>query len=93
MRRPHPDEVVTVRFHAQGTFHIVGREHGRQLKKLWQEFGVAPWMRDRTPLIFYGEQLIAAVGTFVTREGRPESEDAAWRIVWHPASSSSLTCS
>ena len=93
VRRPHPDEAVTVRFHAQGTFHIVGREHGRQLKKLWQEFGVAPWMRDRTPLIFYGEQLIAAVGTFVTREGRPESEDAAWRIVWHPASSSSLTCS
>ncbi|MFP1925657.1 tRNA lysidine(34) synthetase TilS [Lonsdalea quercina] len=86
VRQPYPDEAVTVRFHAQGKFHIVGREHGRQIKKLWQELGVAPWLRERTPLIFYGEQLIAAVGTFVTREGRPESEDTVWHIVWHPAS-------
>ncbi|OSN00005.1 tRNA lysidine(34) synthetase TilS [Lonsdalea populi] len=90
VRRPYPDEAVTVRFHAQGKFHIVGRDHGRQLKKLWQESGVAPWMRERTPLIFYGERLIAAMGTFVTREGRPESENAAWRIVWHPASLPSM---
>ncbi|MDF7666517.1 tRNA lysidine(34) synthetase TilS [Orbaceae bacterium ESL0727] len=68
-RRPKKDEQVTVRFHAQGRFHIVGRSGSRTIKKLWQEHAVPPWMRSRIPLIFYNEQLIAAVNCFVTTEG------------------------
>ncbi|MCB5645751.1 tRNA lysidine(34) synthetase TilS [Bifidobacterium breve] len=26
-----------------------------------------PWLRDTTPLLFYGETLIAAAGVFVTQ--------------------------
>ncbi|VFS67357.1 tRNA(Ile)-lysidine synthase [Raoultella planticola] len=61
---------VTVRFRASGNLHIVGRHGGRKLKKIWQELGVAPWRRDTTPLLFYGETLIAAADSlFVTCEG------------------------
>ncbi len=69
IRPPAEGERVTVRFSASGTLHIVGRAGGRKLKKIWQERGVPPWRRDTTPLLFYGETLIAAAGEFVTQEG------------------------
>ena len=53
--------------------HIVGRHGGRKLKKIWQELGVPPWLRDTTPLLFYGETLITAVGVFVTVDGTCEA--------------------
>ncbi|MCX8960793.1 tRNA lysidine(34) synthetase TilS [Erwinia psidii] len=74
-------EKVSVRFQAQGKFHIVGRAGSRSLKKLWQELGVPPWQRGRIPMIFYDDQLIAAVGIFVTREGDP-GMGPHWQICW-----------
>ena len=82
LRPPLLSEAVTVRFQARGTFHIVGRAGSRPLKKLWQEAGVPPWQRERIPLIFYDERLIAAVGVFVTREGAAASADGGWHICW-----------
>lgn len=81
IRAPYDNEPVTVRFKASGQFHIVGRERGRSLKKIWQESGIPPWLRERTPLLFYGEQLIAALGVFVTREGIA-TEQSCWRVDW-----------
>ena len=69
IRLPKPDEQVTIRFKACGILHIVGRHGGRKLKKIWQEYNIPPWLRDTTPLLFYGETLIAAAGVFVTQEG------------------------
>ncbi len=74
LRLPQYDEPVTVRFRASGTLHIVGRNGGRKIKKIWQELNVAPWRRDATPLLFYGETLVAAAGVFVTREGEADRE-------------------
>lgn len=81
VRAPYKDEQVSVRFHAPGNWHIVGRDRGRSLKKLWQELSVPPWHRDTTPLLFYGEQLIAAPGIFVTRQGQAQDQ-ACWHIDW-----------
>jgi len=74
LRLPRGDEPVTVRFRASGTLHIVGRNGGRKIKKIWQELNVAPWRRDTTPLLFYGETLVAAAGVFVTLEGTADTE-------------------
>ncbi|ENL6903876.1 tRNA lysidine(34) synthetase TilS [Enterobacter ludwigii] len=73
VRLPEPGEPVTVRFKAGGLLHIVGRNGGRKLKKIWQESNVPPWRRDTTPLLFYGETLIAAAGVFITQEGWAET--------------------
>jgi tRNA(Ile)-lysidine synthase len=72
VRIPADDEIVSVRFKAPGMLRIVGRNGSRKLKKIWQELGVAPWLRDTTPLLFYGETLIAAAGQFVTQDGLAE---------------------
>lgn len=79
VRPPRPDEQVTVRFGLQGHYHICGRDRGRSAKKLWQECGVAPWLRERTPLLWYNDTLIAAVGVFVTKEG--EADEAKLMIM------------
>ncbi len=82
IRPPKQNERVSVRFGLQDTIKIVGRTHSRQSKKIWQELGVAPWMRSRTPLIYYNEELIAAVGCFVTEEGMMPEEQSGIAIHW-----------
>ncbi|THD52017.1 tRNA lysidine(34) synthetase TilS [Enterobacteriaceae bacterium ML5] len=84
-RQPRAGESVSVRFQAQGNIEKVGRDRARQAKKLWSELGVPPWQRERIPLIYYNEQLIAAPGWFITRQAVASSHDAQWRIVWSAA--------
>lgn len=78
VRTPHADEAVTVRFKARGLQYIAGRDRGRSLKKIWQELNIPPWQRETTPLLFYGEQLVAAVGIFVTKQGQASDGDSWW---------------
>ncbi|MCX2588161.1 MULTISPECIES: tRNA lysidine(34) synthetase TilS [Proteus] len=85
VRAPSKDEKVTVRFGlTQASLRIVGREHARHSKKIWQELDVAPWRRTRIPLIYYNDTLIAAIDTFVTFEGKATSEHAI-TIEWRKA--------
>ena len=61
-----------------------GQAHTKKLKKLLQDEGVVPWMRDRLPLVFAGDELVAVAdlwvaagatsepGTTVRWAGRPE---------------------
>ncbi len=81
LRLPRHDEPVNIRFQAQGDVHIVGRDRGRSIKKLWQELAIPPWQRERTPMIFYGEHLIAVPGLFVTRDGDAGQRES-WRVSW-----------
>ncbi|MFZ4212558.1 tRNA lysidine(34) synthetase TilS [Pantoea endophytica] len=83
LRQPAADEAITIRFQAQGYYHIQGRAGGREMKKLWQELGVAPWQRERIPLIYFNQTLISAPGLFITREGAASNEQG-WQAVWSP---------
>ena len=51
---------IQVRFrHGGEEFQPLGQSHTRKLKKLLQEEGVVPWMRDRLPLVYAGDELVA----------------------------------
>jgi tRNA(Ile)-lysidine synthetase-like protein len=39
-----------------------GRAGAHRLKKLFQERGIPPWLRDRVPLIYKHDQLVEVVG-------------------------------
>jgi tRNA(Ile)-lysidine synthase len=54
--------------------------HTRKLKKLLQENGIVPWMRERLPLIYAGDQLVAVADLWVAAEAASEPGTA---IVWH----------
>lgn len=81
-RAPLPNEQVTIRFGLKGNIKIIGRQHARRSKKLWQELGVAPWLRERTPLIYYNDELIAAVGVFITQSGQSIQGQSELKIKW-----------
>jgi tRNA(Ile)-lysidine synthase len=38
------------------------------VKNLLQKHSVPPWLRERLPLVCYGERLVAVVGVAVTHE-------------------------
>lgn len=82
VRAPQQHEQVSVRFAATGRVRIIGRSGSRPIKKLWQELGVPPWLRQRTPLLYYDEQLIAAIGLFITEEGQVPVGEPAYRFRW-----------
>ena len=58
------DEVVgrglTLRFRKGGEeIKVIGQQHTKKIKKLLQEEGIVPWMRDQLPLIYAEDELVA----------------------------------
>ena len=51
-----------------------GRRHSNSLKKLLQEFNLEPWWRDRIPLLYRGESIVA-VGDLWICEGHQTQPD------------------
>ncbi|MGD9109005.1 MAG: tRNA lysidine(34) synthetase TilS [Gammaproteobacteria bacterium] len=54
---------------------LLGREGTHKLKKLFQEWKVPPWQRDRVPLLYVDNQLAAIVGYAVCLEFIPDAEE------------------
>lgn len=42
-----------------------GQLHTKKLKKLLQEEGIVPWMRDSLPLVYSGERLVAVANLWI----------------------------
>lgn len=59
-----------------------GCRHHRALKKLFQERGIPPWERDRVPLIYHGNDLIAVAGLWVCEGFQAAPGEAGVRFAW-----------
>ena len=58
--------MFTVRFRSEGLrCQPKGRDHSQTLKKLLQEYRVEPWLRDRVPLVYCGEDLLGVGDVFL----------------------------
>lgn len=81
-RFPRPDEVVSVHYQLAGQCrcHPHSRGKGRELKKLWQEFGVPPWVREKIGFVFYNEQLVMAIGLWVEKSFILESNGLGLQV-------------
>ncbi len=60
---------LTVRFR-QGGERIcqAGRKETHSVKKLFQQWSIPPWLRDKVPLLYSNDQLIAIVGYCVAEK-------------------------
>lgn len=56
-----PNAKISVRFR-QGGEEFVWHGQTKRLKKLFQEWGVPPWLRERIPLVYFNDTLAAVVG-------------------------------
>jgi tRNA(Ile)-lysidine synthase len=59
-----------------------GRVETHDLKKLFQDQGILPWLRDRIPLIYYENELIAVADLWVESKYAATEDEAAWQIIW-----------
>ncbi len=64
----------------------VGSQHHRTLKNLFQEAGIVPWMRDRVPLVFSDDELLAVGDRWLCADYLSKPGEAGVEIVWerHP---------
>ena len=61
--------------------------HGRRtrpLKKVLQDADIAPWLRDRLPLVYLGDELVCVPGVGVCDGWRARGKQAGWQIIWVP---------
>jgi tRNA(Ile)-lysidine synthase len=67
-------QTITVRFRQGGeSMSVPYRGGGHSLKHLLQEAGIPPWLRERLPLIYIGERLVAIAGVLTVNP-----TDADW---------------
>ena len=59
-----------------------GRKHHYELKKLFQEIGVPPWQRERIPLLFVDEKLIAVAGFWIDQSVFAQKDEEAFELSW-----------
>ncbi|WP_237065977.1 tRNA lysidine(34) synthetase TilS [Microbulbifer guangxiensis] len=77
-----PATEYSVRFRRGGErARPLERQHSQTLKKLLQEYGLEPWLRERVPLIFEGERLLAVGDLFLCEGWGSEAPEALpdWR--------------
>lgn len=75
---------LTVRYRRGGE-HLRphGDRHTRELRDLFQQGGVPPWLRPRMPLIHDGDVLLAVAGRWLSDAGKTLFEQAGSMPVWH----------
>ncbi len=59
-----------------------GRAHSQTLKKLLQEYALEPWLRDKVPLVFSGESLVAVGDLWVCEGFVAQENEAGYELIW-----------
>ena len=60
------------------------RGHQHELKKLFQEAGIPPWVRERTPILYLDEQIIAVAGLCICEPFQAAEGSSAMSLDWQP---------
>ncbi len=84
------DEELELRWRGGGErARPAGRRRNADLKKWQQEEVIPPWWRDRMPLLYLENQLLAVGGLWPCQSSRwgeaGEEAEAPWEVVWEPA--------
>ena len=60
-----------------------GAAHSRELRLLLQECGLPPWQRARLPLVYAGDELIAAADLVLSARAEELCAEVGARWTWH----------
>lgn len=76
---------VDVRFRKNGErFRIQGKKQSTRLKKYFQSKRVPPWYRDRIPLIFIEDELVAITGYWSHPDYQPSTNRSGYVFEYVP---------
>lgn len=77
------DDCLEIRYRRGGeTIQPAGRGHHYELKKLFQEESIPPWLRDRIPLLYIDGKLAAVPGKWVDVSFYGEDQEDCWQFRW-----------
>lgn len=73
---------LTIRFRQGGErFRPAGRLHHQELKKLLQEARIPPWQRERLPLLYRHDVLLAVVGLGIAADAAAGPDEVGWQPI------------
>lgn len=75
-----PNAKVVVRFRRGGE-RFVWHGQTKCLKKLFQEWGIPPWFRERIPLIYINDELAVVIGYAVSDSFFKKDAPQSWLLV------------
>jgi tRNA(Ile)-lysidine synthase len=76
-------EHLTIRFRGAGElFHPHGQSQRRTLKKLLYEAGIPPWQRERLPLLYSGDRLLAVADIWIEQKYSVKSAEPGVVLRW-----------
>jgi len=74
---------VSIRFRQGGEVcRMPGRQCRHRLKNLFQEWQVPYWERDRVPLVYVGEQLVAVLGFYIEEGFAAKGDEWGYALTW-----------
>ncbi|MDP1932537.1 MAG: tRNA lysidine(34) synthetase TilS [Gammaproteobacteria bacterium] len=56
----------------------------RPLKKILHDSGMAPWLRERLPLVYVDDVLVCIPGVGVCEGWQAHADEPAWQVIWTP---------
>ena len=65
---------------------LTGRP-GKSLKKLFQEYAIPPWLRDRIPLLFHQGELVCVPGLGIAESALAAQGEPGYAVCWQPPES------
>lgn len=78
-----PGDASRVRFRRGGErFKPVGSPHTRELRILLQELAMPPWQRERMPLLYLGDELVAVGDRLLSASGQALCDRLGAHLVW-----------
>jgi tRNA(Ile)-lysidine synthase len=84
---------VVVRFRRGGErMALAANRPHRDLRHLYQDAGIPPWVRERSPLVFSGDRLAFVPGLGPAAEFRAEPGAATIDIVWEQWGAQDAAC-
>jgi len=76
---------IEIRFRQGGEdIQPAGRQGHHSLKKLFQEEGIPPWERDRLPLLYLDDELVAVADLWVADGYEAEANNLGYDVRWEP---------
>lgn len=75
---------VSVRFRRGGERYQNSASSHQSLKKFFQQHKVAPWQRDRVPLLYVEGELVAIADQVVSKDFVACSGQASLQLLWQP---------
>lgn len=91
VRLPADSAQVALRYRSGGErCRPRGRSGSHPLKKVLQEMGVPPWLRNRIPLVYCGGRLVAVAGLFDCHEYAVADDETGWHFRWRMGDGSRL---